>query len=233
MTQARQIEIKNWFDKTYEQRGEWYLRPVDAYKIFLKILKVEKGKKILDVACGLGRIIDVALQNKLETYGIDISEVAIQKTQTKYPNSYVQTANAENLPFKEKQFDYITCLGSLERMLDRPRVLYEMKRVLADNGQLCLLVRNSESWFWKFIQKPLGFINKQGHQDAMNIKDWTVLFENCGYVVSEVYKDQWPMMKWKRYISFGLWNGYERIHYGIIPLKYAYEFIFILRKGTK
>jgi SAM-dependent methyltransferase len=232
MTEARQIEIKNWFDKTYEQRGEWYLRPVDAYKIFLKILKVESGKKILDVACGLGRVIDVALQNDLQAYGIDLSDVAVAKTKAKYPSSHVQSANAEELPFVAKEFDYITCLGSLERMLDRPRVLAEMKRVLTDDGQLCLLVRNSESWFWKFIQKPLGFVNKQGHQDAMNLEEWTTLFEKCGFKVSEVYKDQWPMMKWKRYISLGLWDGYENIHYGLIPLRYAYEFVFILRKNN-
>jgi hypothetical protein len=106
-----------------------------------------------------------------------------------------------------------------------------MRRVLADNGKICLLVRNSESWFWKFIQKPLGFVNKKGHQDAMNLEEWSSLFQDSGFKIIQVYKDQWPLMKWKRYLSIGLWNGYNNVHSGWIPLRYAYEFVFLLEKN--
>jgi ubiquinone/menaquinone biosynthesis C-methylase UbiE len=231
MTKQTQLEIKEWFDKTYESHGEWYLRPIAAYRVFLTMLQVEKNKYILDVACGLGRIIAVSNEFGLKPTGIDISDIAVQKAKAKYQKADIRVGNAEDLPYADGTFDYVTCLGSLERMLDRNKALKEMKRVLADTGRICLMVRNSESWFWKFIQKPLGFVNKKGHQDAMNLEDWSSLFHDSGFTIIKVYKDQWPLMKWKRYLSLGTWNGYSRIHKGWIPLRYAYEFVYILEKN--
>lgn len=225
-----QSEIKEWFDQTYKSYGDWYLRPIVAYRIFLTLLEVKKGESLLDVACGLGRMIAVCNESKVKSSGIDISDVAVQKAILKYNDSDIREGNAEDLPYENRSFDYVTCLGSLERMLDRKKALSEMRRVLKDNGKLCLLVRNSESWFWRFIQTPLGFVNKKGRQDAKNLEDWSSLFYESGFTIIKVYKDQWPLMKWKRYLSMGLWNGYNKIHKGWISLRYAYEFVYILEK---
>lgn len=230
MATQKQDEIIEWFDKTYESHGDWYLRPIAAYWVFLTMLKVKSNDTLLDVACGLGRMIAVCNESELKPSGIDISEVAARKAKLRYPGADIRVGNAEYLPYADKTFDYVTCLGSLERMLDRRKVLSEMKRVLTDHGKMCLLVRNSESWFWRFIQKPFGFVNKKGHQDAMNLEDWSSLIQESGLHIVQVYKDQWPMMKWKRYFSFGLWNGYDEIHKGWLPLRYAYEFVFVLDK---
>lgn len=228
----QQKEIANWFNKTYSQHGELYLRPKQAYYIFLKMLNTKSDQTLLDVACGLGRVIEVGLEKNITVSGIDISDVAVEKCKKKFPDNEILVANAEDLPFEKNQFDYITCLGSLERMLDREKVIAQMLRVLKNDGKICFLVRNSESWFWKFIQKPLGFINRKGHQDALSLNEWTTFLENQGLKITATYKDQWPLMKYKRWFSFGLWNDYERIHYGVIPLKYAYEFIFICEKNN-
>lgn len=230
MATQKQDEIIEWFDKTYESHGDWYLRPIAAYWVFLTMLKVKSNDTLLDVASGLGRMIAVCNESELKPSGIDISEVAARKAKLRYPGADIRVGNAEYLPYADKTFDYVTCLGSLERMLDRRKVLSEMKRVLTDHGKMCLLVRNSESWFWRFIQKPFGFVNKKGHQDAMNLEDWSSLIQESGLHIVQVYKDQWPMMKWKRYFSFGLWNGYDEIHKGWLPLRYAYEFVFVLDK---
>ncbi len=227
-----QQEITNWFNKTYAQHGEFYLRPKQAYYIFLKMLNAKPNEKLLDVACGLGRVIEVGIDKNVVVTGIDIANVAIEKCKKKFPNNDIFLANAEDLPFEDNKFDYITCLGSLERMLNREKVIAQMQRVLKDDGKICFLVRNSESWFWKFIQKPLGFVNKKGHQDALSLNEWKDFLEKQGLKILVTYKDQWPLMKYKRWLSLGLWNGYERIHYGTIPIQYAYEFIFICEKSN-
>lgn len=230
MITQSQSEIKEWFDQTYKSHGDWYLRPIVAYRIFLTLLEVKKGESLLDVACGLGRMIAVCNESELKSGGIDISDVAVQKAILKYSDADIRVGNAEDLPYSDRSFDYVTCLGSLERILDRKKALSEMRRVLTDNGKLCLLVRNSESWFWRFIQTPLGFVNKKGRQDAKNLEDWSSLFCESGFTIIKVYKDQWPLMKWKRYLSMGLWNGYNKIHKGWMPVRYAYEFVYILEK---
>jgi len=145
---TRQQEIANWFDKTYSRRGEWYLRPVKAYYIFLELLKVQPKESVLDVACGLGRLLEAAREYNCELTGVDISKVAVEKAKKNVPDAHIQWANAEALPFDDDEFDVITCLGSLERMLNLSQVLHEMKRVTTAKARFCFLVRNENTATW-------------------------------------------------------------------------------------
>ena len=228
---TKQQTIADWFDQTYRLKGNSYLRPKQAYYIFLRMLGVSKGQKILDVACGLGRLLEVAIENELHPIGIDISKVAIERCQKKFPDVPSYIGNAEDLPFEAQVFDYVTCLGSLERMLDRDKVLQEIRRVLTDNGTICLLVRNSNSWKWKFIKKPLGLVNNQGHQDAMSLEQWIELLEKNGLKAINTYCDQWPLMKFKVLFSFGLWKNFRKIQSSVLPIKFANEFVIMVKKA--
>ena len=227
---TKQQKIAEWFDQTYKIRGNAYLRPKEAYYIFLQLLEVKMGQSILDVACGLGRLLAVAEEKGLAPTGIDISKVAIEHCRQKLPSISSIIRNAEELPFEALSFDYVTCLGSLERMLDRDKVLQEIKRVLKNEGTICLLVRNSNSWKWKFIKKPLGLINKQGHQDAMSLEEWIALLERNGLKVTNTYCDQWPLMKFKYLSTFGFWRKFEKTQLSPLPIKFANEFVFLVKK---
>lgn len=230
---TKQQKIAEWFDQTYKIRGNAYLRPKEAYYIFLQLLEVKMGQSILDVACGLGRLLEVAEDKGLAPTGIDISKVAIEYCRQKLPSISSIIRNAEELPFEGLSFDYVSCLGSLERMLDRDKVLQEIKRVLKNEGTICLLVRNSNSWKWKFIKKPLGLVNKQGHQDAMSLEEWIALLERNGLKVTNIYCDQWPLMKFKYLSTFGFWRKFEKTQLSPLPIKFANEFVFLVKKDKK
>jgi len=168
-----QEQIAQWFNSTYTKRGFWYLRPKKAYYIYLEILEARTNQKLLDIACGLGRLLEASQDYKVKPHGIDISSVAISKARERFPNFDLQVANAENLPFADDTFDIITCIGSLERMVNTKNVLKEMLRVGNKNSKYCFLVRNSETTSWQFFKTFLGLKNKKGHQDAKNFKEWT------------------------------------------------------------
>lgn len=227
---TRQEEIANWFDKTYSRRGEWYLRPVRAYYIFLELLKVQPKERLLDIACGLGRLLEAANEYDCKLTGIDISKVAIEKAQQKLPNARIQWANAEELPFDDDEFDVITCLGSLERMLNLSRVLQEIKRVTTADARYCFLVRNENTATWN-AKKKLGIQNETGHQGAKNLQAWTTIFENEGFEIIDVLPDQYPLQKRLLFRSLGLKKvDYRSIVKSNQPIEKANEFIFILRK---
>jgi SAM-dependent methyltransferase len=231
MVNNEQIRIKEWFDNTYKSRGNLYLRPWQAYVIFAELLLIKKGEKLLDVACGLGRMLEVGKRYGAKLSGIDISEIAVKETRALFPYADILEGNAEELPFDSLQFDHITCIGSLERMLDRRKVISEMKRVLKQDGKICLMLRNSESIWWIITKKWLGTINKEGHQDALNLKEWTEFLESCGLRVEGCYPDQWPYKKFLRVITLGLFFDYKKIIKSFIPIQNAYEFIFICKKA--
>lgn len=228
--ETTQEAIKEWFNKTYKLRGDLYLRPVRAYKIFPKILGLKKNEKILDVACGLGRLLEACTPYEATLYGIDISDVAVEKARENVPHAIIQEGNAEHLEFKDESFDHITCLGSLERMIDLEKVLSEIHRVGKKEAKFCFLVRNRKGFTW-LIKKKLGIVNKTGHQGAKSFEDWEKIFTENGFKILEVYPDQYPIKKREIITTLGLKKvDYESISKPLIPMKYVHEYIFILSK---
>jgi len=219
-TNQEQEQIKHWFNKTYQKRAVQYLRPVEAYEIYLKLLATEKGKSILDIACGPGQMLKAAKKQGLQLSGIDIAEVAIDYAKAALPEANLKVANAENLPFEDEQFNYITCLGSLERFINIEVALKEMLRVAHKDARFCFLVRNSERPSWKIVKEKLGFINKAGHQGAKSLNAWSAIFKSAGFKINRIHHDQWPKTRWSRWFSLNskLWAvDYQK-------------FIFILSK---
>ncbi len=229
-TTQEQQAIKQWFDKTYSSHGELYLRPKEAYIIYAELLQLKKGMHFLDVACGLGRMLEVGADYGVDNYGIDLSEVAVAKTKAKLPDAHILEANAEKIPFEDSIFDAVTCLGSLERMLNHAKVLTEIKRVSKPNATFCFLVRNSNSWRWLVTKKLFGTINKTAHQDAKTMEEWRMLFLENGFEIKDCLPDQWPVMNVLRLLSFGFFRPFHKKQPSVLPLRFANEFIFILTK---
>ncbi|NQX85334.1 MAG: class I SAM-dependent methyltransferase [Flavobacteriaceae bacterium] len=229
---SKQEEIVEWFNTTYSKRGSWYLRPRQAYYIYLELLQAGSNQKLLDVACGLGRLLDASKAYGVQQYGIDISPVAIKKAKNLFPNFNLFVANAEKLPFDDAIFDLITCIGSIERMLNKSLVFKEMLRVGKRNCRYCFLVRNSETRSWKFFKDFLGLKNKAGHQDAKTLKQWKDMFSLYGFKVNAIYPDQYPLQKQKQ--RSGLWLkkiNFKKIIFSTRQLEDANEFIFLLEKN--
>lgn len=226
---TEQLKIKNWFDSNYKRWGFTYLRPIQAYEIFRSILNTQKGETHLDVACGLGLLLRVMTMRGAQSYGIDLSEEAVKQARDYCPEAEIQEANAEQLPFEDATFDSISCIGSLERMLDRKKALKEQMRVLKQDGRLCIMVRNSEHFVWRYLWKPFGIQNKKGHQDALNLDEWSALFQEVGLKVEGLYPDHWPYYKVLRYFKRSVDFGKIRKFPGSI--RSAYEFIFLLKRA--
>ena len=227
---AEQQQIANWFDQTYRTRGEWYLRPLKAYYIYLELLRAQAGEKLLDVACGLGRLLEAGRAYGCALTGIDISKVAVDKARTKVPEARIYLANAEQLPFDDSHFEMITCLGSLERMIHLHKVLAELHRVGQPQARYCFLVRNAQTSSWN-MKRSLGLLNKKGHQGANTLAGWTGIFEKAGFVIEEILPDQYPLQRRRYWSSLGMRPvDFREVIRSDRPLTRANEFLFLLRK---
>jgi ubiquinone/menaquinone biosynthesis C-methylase UbiE len=228
---TQQNEIQKAFDKIYKTKGFRYLRPAVAYEIFVTLLSPGKGDKCLDIACGPGLLLKLLAQKGAFAYGVDISPEAIKMSRLYCPVANVFVANAEELPFKDKEFKYITCIGSLERMIDRTKAIREQIRVARDDGIFCYMVRNSRHISWKMFMKPLGLYNRQAHQDAMDLEEWSVLFRASGLRILSIHPDHWTYYRIRKLIP--IWNrktDFSRIRKFPFNINLAYEFIFLLEK---
>jgi SAM-dependent methyltransferase len=228
-----QETVRHWFDEVYATRGLEYLRPPEAYPIFVHLLGARPGEALLDVACGPGLLLRAASQYGLRAYGVDLSSVALEMMPNVAPRARALVGNAEQLPYADASFDHVTCIGSLERMLHRDRVLAEMRRVARPGARFCLMVRNSRTLKWKLHAELLGRRNVRGHQDAAGLEQWSELFERLGFLVDGVYPDQWFAQRLRRALgmSWEAQQGRVTSSY-LLPLRFANEFIFVMRKRT-
>jgi SAM-dependent methyltransferase len=224
-----QQAVVDWFDSTYRRKGTWYLRPVRAYFIFLELLGARPEHRLLDVACGPGVLLRAASEYTSKLHGIDISGVAIEQGRDALPDAELTVGNAERLPYGDGQFDLITCLGSLERMLDRRQVLREMHRVGTPSAKYCFLVRNSNSFGWKWWAPITVRYRAKGHADADTLENWRRLFESAGFSVKDVLPDQYPLHR-RRQWSWRRVDFRRRIA-ASTPLERANEFVFLLEKA--
>jgi SAM-dependent methyltransferase len=229
---STQSQVLDWFDGVYRERGLAYLRPPQAYPIFLQLLQARPGERILDVACGPGLLLRAARERSLEATGIDLSRVALGMVDRVAPGAGRLQANAERLPFASGTFDLVTCIGSLERFLDRREALREMRRVARREARFCLMVRNARTFGWRVRKQWLGTVNRRGHQDAATLDQWTGMFDECGFRVRAVVPDQWFFQKWRNRITAPRAGVAEPVVTRLAPLAFANEFIFILERGA-
>ena len=226
-----QRRIATWFDSTYASIGSRYLRGLQAYLVFPELLGASPSDTLLDVACGAGMLLEAASEYTPNLHGCDISAVAVGQARVRAPRAHVLVANSEALPYGASKFDIVTCLASLERMLDRRRALAEMLRVGKPQARYCLMVRNSNTHSWKYWHSGAARAPERGHADADTIDNWTALFESAGLKIVRVLPDQYPLLRRQRWHGLFLREvDFRKVAVSHEPIERANEFIFILEK---
>ena len=144
---SKRAEYEAWHQRVHEMElgqgigllAEWYINA-------LELLPTIKGRRVLEVGCGLGQFATyLALQGAVVT-AIDFSAEAIRiaRARTAQQNAGVSyyVADAERLPFGDSNFDVVVSCECLEHVPNPQNMLSECARVLQVNGVLVLTTEN-------------------------------------------------------------------------------------------
>ena len=101
--------------------------------LLCELAKSTPAKRLLDVGCGTGLILDLAHDLFDELDGIDITPEMLEKV-TPRPNVKTQLASAQALPFPDGAFDMVTAYGVLHHIEELSRVFREVRRTLRPGG---------------------------------------------------------------------------------------------------
>ncbi|MBI2045839.1 MAG: class I SAM-dependent methyltransferase [Parcubacteria group bacterium] len=95
-------------------------------------------ERVLDIGCGTGEF-SVFFNPEMYT-GVDIEKKYIDYAKKNYKGTFL-AGDATTLPFKDGSFQKIVIVGVLHHLDDETsgRVLKEMSRVLAPNGELLIM----------------------------------------------------------------------------------------------
>ena len=112
-------------------------------EIVEKFLSHSKEGKILDIACGTGRIFP--FYRKREIFGVDISKDMLKIAKKKNPESHLKIGDAENLPFRSDSFPVVITSRFICHTPEYIKVIKEMTRVTKKGGSLIIDFPNKHS----------------------------------------------------------------------------------------
>jgi SAM-dependent methyltransferase len=119
------------------------LRPTDAawWEAFDALVELGdlRGRRILDVGCGTGRLAAALAEvGRAKVWGIDASPEMVAVARETLPASVgVRLGRAERLPFRDGWFDRVT-MSLVLHLLDRPAALAEARRVVPADGRIAI-----------------------------------------------------------------------------------------------
>lgn len=117
-------------------------------------------KTALDVGCGPGIYCQFLQELDLKVTGVDYSDETLQLAKKNFPNIRFQIADANNLPFKDKSYDLVLCIGLLQCVQDYKVIINELIRVTDKILILSTLKTNK----WPF--SPDSDLNQQLKYDS-------------------------------------------------------------------
>lgn len=199
----------------------------------LQILGANKGKSLLDLGCGRGEFCNSAFMQGLRVCGVDFSITALKGASSLNNNINFIPADARDLPFRDKFFDYVVCLGSLEHFTDKVSSLKEIHRVLKDNGKIFMFLPNSYFLGHIYFVRKTGLpIDEAGQEfsESFNTKlGWQRLLEDNAFYVLSTYKFNtiWASKKVSKFSKY----IYNFILKPFIPFNLSYAFGYLCVKN--
>jgi ubiquinone/menaquinone biosynthesis C-methylase UbiE len=240
MTSSKAISTFEELKASYENIWSFgVMKEEDRYyRQIVRLLEAKPGRRLLDVACGAGSLLAFGADAGLQVHGLDISEEALERSQQLCPEADLKQGLAEHLPYPDGYFDYVTCLGSIEHFLDPAAGLAEMRRVLKDDGEACVVLPNQ----WALPDVLCGWISGRGlaqNQELARVYSLdearNLLWSEGEFWVEKVQGYNGPPEDIVSTRSLGspwdtpyLWL-YKRLRHRI-PLTLSYVFIFLMRK---
>jgi len=184
------MALKNidFWEKLLKNMPNSYRRWFEEERKYL-LKHITKNAKVLEVGCGDGRSIKDILDITTNIVGIDHDEKAVADAKNNfkdYKTIRILKAKAENLPFENKEFDFVICMTTFANFADsKQKVLSEMKRVLKDDGFIIISVFSEDAFeermkMYKKLNAPIK-----------EIKGTMVIFnEEIGDNVSEQFSKE-------------------------------------------
>jgi ubiquinone/menaquinone biosynthesis C-methylase UbiE len=127
------------------------------------VFSLFKGKKVLEIGCGLGNDAVGFVNSGARYFGIDLTETAVYATKQKINSKGIVTQmNAEYLDYPNNYFDLVYSFGVIHHAVNPQRVICEAYRVLQPGGVIVVMLYNKLSLRYifdiMFLRKILWYL---------------------------------------------------------------------------
>jgi len=197
----------------------------------------KRGARLLEVGSGLGHLVG-QLEDSFETYGMDVNYWAVKQSKSVVDKSALQTASAQELPFKDSTFNVVIIKHIVEHLPDPHKAIAEIGRVTEEGGTLILATPNLDS-----LLKPWKGEKWIGYQDPTHISlksptEWLSFIKEAGFRIQRVFSDGFwdvpyiPIIpKQIQKLTFGSLGGFQAITgFVFLPMRWGESIMVIASK---
>lgn len=184
-----------------------------------KLLGASADALVLDIACGAGQWLRFLSDRGHSVAGCEIAENALLRAKNRCPDALLFQADGTHLPFDDKSWGYVTCLGSLEHFLDPLAGAKELVRILTPGGRTVIMLPNSyySGDLWRVLRTGYGPNHHQIIDRFATVGEWGDLLKDAGLNILKV--DRYDKGKLFRRLFF--------------PFNFAYHFVFTCERPAE
>ena len=226
--------IREYYDRVYHRNSEVEPKIPNHSRRLAQRFEPWQGKRLLDIGCGTGAWLRAASSLGARPAGVDISQVALDACRRFLPQAELHCGPAEELPFGDGEFDFVSCLGALEHFIDAEKALQEMIRVAKPTADFLLLVPNAN-----FLPRRLGLYSgteqAEVREEVRSLEGWQRLFESTGLHVNQRWRDLHVLSR--SWIAHGPWYGWplrgaQALALPLWPISWQYQVYHHCRSKT-
>lgn len=167
---------------------------------------------VLDYGCGPGFLAEKLLTREARCYGLDGSDKAVELVNRKFQDNRnwmgAKVVPCPPAPFPDAFFDLITCLETLEHLLEEtlPLVVTEVYRLLKPGGVALFTTPNNEDLIHNHIYCPFcrTSFHKVQHLRSFSEESLRTLVESysfqtkfCAGIDFEAFQRPWSLPGWR------------------------------------
>jgi len=163
--QSYELGTREMFTKIDETFYAWN-KPLHTEKPFGKIFPYEKykGKKVLEVGCGLGTMSMNWAKAGADVTAIDLNQTSIDQTTLRFKTlgltGTIRQMDANALDFADDSFDYVYSWGVIHHSPNLKKSLNEIMRVLRPEGEFGIMLYYRPSFLHQYMTKYIeGFLH--------------------------------------------------------------------------
>lgn len=148
-----------WFDAV-DSRFIQSARLYGTEKVpFDRLIPIEllRGKRVLEIGCGMGLHSEIIARAGAELTAIDLSPTSVEATRRRFAlrgsgmEARIFEADAETMPFEDGTFDFVWSWGVIHHSSRTARIVREVARVLKPDGESRVMVYNRQGAWAKGI----------------------------------------------------------------------------------
>lgn len=173
------IDSEREICRSYDEGAEGYAMYWNVPHVFTEADRcnfcnlLPKHGRILDVGCGPGNDSAYFIERGFEVVGIDLSGKMVLIASRRESRAKFEVMDMRSLAFEDNSFDGVWASFSFlhVKQSDGERTLGQFKRVLKNDGYLCLLVHTNETTNYR---KTLisGLFDGNGNPMSTYIQEW-------------------------------------------------------------